>query len=277
MRYQGAPRMRVVAVLLALAVASAAAHADDSVGLVVTGGGDLHGKVTAHLRGWLERHGYTPVDAPLSDDAITTITNCLVIDDPKCASAVVDARAKARSVLFARLDVARPGNTVTFTTYWFVKGGEATGQRRACEACQGEAWRATSEDMLGELNGELARKTGDTSHLAEREVPVHPGDGRRERELRPGEPGSHVLPAVVLGAGIVGIGASAGFFYYGAKGGPTEKYNYPDATAWGIGLAVVGAGATLGGVMLWRQADTTSAPVAAISPHGGYFGWITRF
>lgn len=271
-------RLVVAVLVLVLAGAHANARADDSVGLVVSGGADLQGKVTSHLSRWLARHGYTVADDPLSDDAITTITNCLVIDDAKCASAVVDARAKTPRVLFVRIDLTRPDNNATFTTYWFGKGKPGLGTRKTCEKCTGDAWHGLVDTTLDQINGQVAAQTGDRSHLAEREVVVPPPHKiRRDHHDDDGEPSSRVVPFALLGTGIACLGGSAVFFYYGAQGGSGDKYVYRDATSFGIGLAVLGAGATIGGTVLLRQSGGRSAPVASVGPRGAYVGWVTRF
>jgi hypothetical protein len=253
----------VVAALLALVLAHGVALADD-VGLVVSGGDGarLHDDLEKHLARWLKKRGFTPVKTALDDDAITTIANCLVVADPKCAGGVVDARSTLPTVVFAKID-AGPNHDITFTTYWFVKGRPATGQQRACPACAGDAWRALVDETMNVLRTDVG------TAVTAGPIPVEPPPPP------PSPPPSHALPLVLLGGGVASLGASGVFFYYAAKGGPHEKFIYPDSKGWGIATAVVGAGLAIGGAVMWHQ--RSSAPVAAIDSHGAYVGWITSF
>jgi len=307
--------MRVLVACLVLVVAHAVARADDVVGLVVTGGDALQPEVHKHLERWLKKHDYKIVADPLSDDAVITIANCLVVGDPKCASAVVDARGKVDSIVFAKLDVGADKN-VTFTTYWFLKGHEGIGERRVCEKCTGDAWHTIADRMMSALrssvslgrveitskpsglvavldNAEVGKTpvtrdvlAGDHTLklvrggkvVATRELSVKMNDVKRIDVAvdEGGGGGSHLLPGLLLGTGIASLTASGVFFFYSAKSGSGEKYLYPDAGGWAIATAVVGVGATIGGAVLWHQASQ-SHPVAAVDAHGAYIGWITRF
>ena len=88
---------------------------------------------------------------------------------------------------------------------------------------------------------------------------------------------SHVPGALLLGAGVATAATGGVFLYYGSIGGNSQKYVYPDSTPVGIGLATVGIGAGIVGVILLSQAGHHAAPIASLGPHGGYIGWITRF
>jgi len=309
--------MRYLAVVLPLLLAAGTARADgDAVGVVVTGmatGGkaDMQGEVESHLESWLRKHGHTIVTSPLSRDAVNTIANCFQLDDLKCARGVVEARSKADSVVFARIEPA--GKDITFTTYWFVKGHEVISERRVCEQCTEDDWHSLADTMLKTLassqveTGKLHLESDppglivmiDNSEVGatpyEHELPVgkhsvaltHAGViiARKDVEIREGktkrlmietgvETHSRVGPALLLGSGIGLIGAGGIALYFGLQNG---KYEYPQATPVGIGLLAAGAGATIGGAILLSQSGRTSAPVAAIAPGGGYVGWVTRF
>jgi hypothetical protein len=258
--------MRVLVVWLVLVIAHASARADE-VGLVVSGGNGatLHGDVEKHLGRWLKKRNFKVSATALDDDGITTIANCLVISDTKCASGVVDARSKNASVVFMKID-ATPDKNITFTLYWFVKGHEGTGEQRVCEKCAGDTWRPMADKMMLALRGAVGDAVKPEPKI-EKPIEVQPGGGG----------GSHVVPAFLLGGGVAALGVSAVQFWYGSKSGSTERYTYEDSTSWGIAFAAVGVGLTLGGAILWHEASTSSAPVAAFDAHGGYVGWITRF
>jgi hypothetical protein len=308
--------MRILVAAIVLVLAMPAARADDGVGVVVTGDEAMQPAVAKHLEKWLKKHGLKLITAPLSGDAVTTMTNCLVAEDSICARGVVEHQSKADNIVFARIDVAAKGDhNVTFVAYWIVKGHEAIGERRVCEQCTDEAWHQLADRMMVTLRNAAtvgrvevkSKPPGLTVLIDNSEVGVTPV----ERELPAGEHavdlsragkriahrsvtiksgdvarvaidthddgggGSHLVPLVLLGGGAASLAASSVFFYYGFKSGPNEKYTYAESSAWGIGLAAIGVGAAVAGVVLWKQGG--SAPVASIGPHGGYVGWITRF
>lgn len=259
--------MRALVVLLVVA-APFAARADDSVGVIVTAADHkLQPQVTSYVEKWLVRHGHPIAKRAVNDDARTTVVNCMTIDDPACARGVVEARVTANAVVFASVVADPKTGAMTLSTYWFVKGHDPVGEHDTCEKCTGDAWHAVADRALTNLH----MSADDLTHTVHREPPQpeppppidHPGAQSR------------VLPYTMFGVGLAGFAASGWFFYWGAKAGPNEPYVYPDATGWAIGSAAIGAGAIIGGIVLWRSAQ--SAPLASLGPHGGYVGWITRF
>ncbi len=311
--------MRYLPVLLSLLVAAGPARADDDdrVGVVVTsatasGNTGMQLDVQSHLEAWLRKHGHTIVASPLSKDAVNTIANCFQLDDLKCARGVVEARSKADSVVFARIEPA--GKDLTFTTYWFVKGHEVISERRVCEQCSEDDWQSLTDTMMKTLaqsqveTGKLQLDSDpsglivmiDNSEVGatpyEHELPVgkhsialtHAGvivatktveirDGKTKRlMIETGVEAHHsqLGPALLLGTGIALIGSGGISLYFGLQNG---KWSYPQATPVGIGLIAAGAGATIGGAILLSQTGRTAAPVAAIGPDGAYIGWVSRF
>jgi hypothetical protein len=310
--------MKSALVLLALLVAAGAARADSDggVGVVVTGapvGGNtsLQLDVASHLEAWLRKHGHTIVPSPLSKDAINTIANCFQLDDLKCARGVVEARSKAESVVFARIEPS--GKDLTFTTYWFVKGHEVISERRVCEQCADDDWQSLSDTMMKTLaqsqieTGKLSldsepsglivmidnSEVGATPYdhelpvgrhsvaltqagviVAKKDIEIHEGKTKRLMIETGVEHHSRLGPAILLGAGIALIGGGGISLYYGLQNG---KWSYPQATPVGIGMIAAGAGATIGGAILLSQSGRTAAPVAAITPDSAYIGWVTRF
>ncbi len=151
--------MRVLLVAIALVLAAPVrARADDAVGVVVTGDPAMQPEVVKHLERWLKKHGHHVVASPLSPDATNTIVNCFVVDDPKCARAVVEAKASAGTLIFTRVDVAK--KDITFTSYWFVKGHEPVGERRVCESCTATSWEPLVDTMLQILAGSSSTALG---------------------------------------------------------------------------------------------------------------------
>ncbi len=268
MRYHDlAGVMRALLVMLVV-FAPLAARADD-VAVVVTGDHRMQSQVTAYVHHWLQRHGHKVAKGALNDDARTTLVNCMTIDDQACARGVVEARSAAREVVFARVDTTPGSPAVSFTTVWFIKGHDPLADKSACNPCDAKSWQPVADHALDTLH-RSADEVTHTVHAA----PPEP-DPPPMNETPPEAGGSHVLPIAMFGVGVAGLAASGWFYYYGSKGGPGEKYIYPDANGWAIGTAAIGAGAIIAGVVLWRGAK--SAPVATLGPGGGYVGWITRF
>lgn len=141
-----------------IALGASTAHADDDViGVVVIGDSSLQPRVAAYLEHWLEAHHHSVLATPLSNDAVNTITNCLVLDDQKCARGVVDARSKSEVVLFARAEVGK-NKSIVINAYWFAKGHEAIGERRVCEHCIDESWHSAADQMMEALTAQTFGK-----------------------------------------------------------------------------------------------------------------------
>jgi hypothetical protein len=150
--------IRLVPVLLVAALASRAEAG--TVGIVVTGDSELQTALSRNLETWLRTHGHTVGD-PLPADAVSSLINCMVIDDEGCARGVIDARAKSESVVFAEIRKPRTkaSNATTLIVYWLVKGKEPVGMRRACGDCNDELLHSTLDEVLDTVVGasELAR------------------------------------------------------------------------------------------------------------------------
>jgi hypothetical protein len=312
---------RRLAVAFAVTLSASSARADNAVGVVVTGDEGLQAKVTSHLERWLTQHGHKLAADPLSADAAVAIDNCLVLSDATCARSVVEARGNAESIVFAHVETKQ--RNVSISTYWFVKGHEPIGERRVCEHCAEDAWRAVADTMMDALAGGNHAPQGrvkigskpsglivllDNAQIGmtplDRDVPVGHHevkllrDGRevggRAFDLTSGETkrvmiqakwsqprggNSRVGPLLMLIAGGATLGTGLGFIYVGERGGPDQKYVYPDSTPVGIGLSVVGAGAALGGIIWFAQSSSSSssAPTISLAAGGASVGWSTRF
>jgi hypothetical protein len=137
--------------LLASLLAAAPAHAS-SVTVVATGDAALQATLSKHTENWLRGHGHS-IAPSLSVEATTTLLNCMVMDDQGCARGVVEAQAKGESVLYAQAIKSRSSNATVLNVYWFPKGKEPIGMRRACEECNADLMRSTIEEMLGMILG----------------------------------------------------------------------------------------------------------------------------
>jgi hypothetical protein len=242
--------MRWVAVITLLC-AIEVAHADTGVSVVAYGDPGLQAEVATRFERWLRKNGFKVVDAALSVDAINTLANCFTIDDMVCARGVFAARSKTDALVYVGLAVA--DKNVTFNVYWFVKGKDPIGERRACEKCETEKWHEMTDKMMTRLTADA--------------------------QVKPtAKPQSRLWPSIVTGAGVATIGVSAIFFYYGSLGGPDQKYIYETSTPVGIALGAVGVGTTaVGLIWLLQSGSSRSQPVAAATADGGYIGWAGRF
>jgi hypothetical protein len=117
-----------------------------------------------------------------------------------------------------------------------------------------------------------------TGSTVEVTVPVvYPPDN--PKYIPPPPPNRTVSYALFGGAGVALV-ASVYMFYLGQQGdGPKDQFEYPYANRTGFTLVGVGAAAIGAGIWLWirEPRERDSAPVATISPSGGYFGWQGRF
>lgn len=142
-----AARALVVCVLLGARLAGAG-----TVNVVATGDAELQANLSRTLESWLRGHGHT-VGAPLAPDVVSTLLNCMVIDDQGCARGVVEARATGDAVLFAQAMKSRASDATVLIVYWFIKGKEPVGMRRSCEECSPDLLESTLDEMLGMVLG----------------------------------------------------------------------------------------------------------------------------
>ena len=298
--------MRAAIALLALLCGAARA---DSVGIVVASGSTLRGE----LETWVEVHDKKLVAAPLSPDAVRTLTDCFVIDDlRKCASGVVNARAKSDSIVFARLD----GHDLTI--YWFRKGHSPVVERRHCDNCATELGELVDQAMtklaedsaldtgfvklrsrpagatvlidgasVGATPLELDLRVGshqvalqlDGRAVGERAISIETGQEveimLRAEPVASRPPPSRLYPEIAIGGGAAAI--VLGGILIGVAEDPTgAKPTYRNSKPFGIVLVLVGVAAA-GGGGYWFYRTTDSGPVVAPTPGGAVVGWAGNF
>lgn len=143
--------MRSLSIILLCAIASTATAAPRSVGLLVTGQ-SLTRPTQDQATRWLRDHDRKVVTNALPKDAVKTLLDCFVIDDPKCSSGLIDARATTDSFVSIRIDVAsHKDRDIRLTIDWFVKGSSPVTARRTCEDCSENVLRTTIDAMLLDL------------------------------------------------------------------------------------------------------------------------------
>ncbi len=151
--------MRTLVILITLFASTLAARAEE-VGVVVTGEATMQPQLVAQIEGWLKKRGHQLVPAPMSPDAVNTLVDCFVIEDEACARRVIEARGKARAVVYARVDIQPGGDlekTVTVLAYWFEKGRPAVAERRFCERCADPTLRTTVDELMVALEAVSTR------------------------------------------------------------------------------------------------------------------------
>ena len=115
--------MRPLSVLLALAFATvlpARAASAGTIGVVVIGESAFRPTLARELEAWATGHGHMLKPDFLDPKSLGLLIDCLAIEDHPCARRLVESRALADSVLFARVDVIGTSE-VTVHAYWIVK------------------------------------------------------------------------------------------------------------------------------------------------------------
>jgi len=142
--------LRALIVIVALLVPGVA-HANKSVGLIVTGE-VLKVPTQTQAEKWLRDHDRIVVTNALPADALKTLLDCFVIDDPKCSRGVVDKRATTDNLITIRIDiVSKKDKDIRLSIDWFVKGRNPVSSRRTCEDCTEALLRTTIDAMLLDL------------------------------------------------------------------------------------------------------------------------------
>jgi len=294
--------VKVLVLLLAMAATARA----DSLGVVIEAPTGAGGPLRVRIESWAADQHHDLVAAPLSLDGAKTLANCIVVDDLKCASAVVDARGKADNVVYVKVDAT------STLLYWFRKHHAAVRQKLACAPCSD----GLLEQMLGKLTGKSEVQTstlkldsrptgrpvtidgqpGGTTpveqdlEIGSHEIEVHDGDqvvARRRIRLEVGQPLELTLsahapvpethaprwPWYTMGAGTAVI--ATGVILYVTSESPTgAKPEYLNDRPIGTAIAIGGAGVVaVGAYFALTHSDT--APTVAMTPGGAVLGFAT--
>jgi hypothetical protein len=233
----------------------------DTLGVVVEGPTGEGGPLRVRIEGWAVDHQLKLVGAPLSLDAAKTLANCLVIDDRKCASAVVDKRGKADNVVYARMEAT------TIAVFWFRKHHAAVAQKLACAPC-GDDLLASVLDKLSERSEGATPKETPADEPAQSSVPA-------DHAEPPHEGSAPRWPLFAIGGGAAL--AVTGVALYATSESPTGmRPTYLNDRP--IGSALVIGGIAVAAVGLYfRVTDTTSAPTVTPTNGGAVVGWALLF
>jgi hypothetical protein len=267
--------MRTILLVASLLAAVTSAHAE-RVGVVVTGEAILQPVVVAQLETWLRDHGRTVVPSSMPPEAISTLMDCFVLEDLGCARGVVDARAKSPAVVFARIDAQRTDDgsrEISLTAYWFTKGHESQSARRVCKQCSDSALGTAVDDlMVGLAAPPLPRAAARNDAVR----PISTAD-ETSAATETGEMPRYLAPT------LIGVGAAAllgGIVMIAIDEDPPPIGPQPptlrDTATGGVVLGAIGVVALGAGAYLWWK-RSRSSPVAALTPDGGYVGWVGRF
>lgn len=147
--------MRLVVALLVVIALTAphAASAGTSVGVLVTGDHLKKAPTQQQAEKWMRGHSQRVVTTALPRDAVNSLLNCFVLDDPKCMRSIVDARATTDMLVSIRVDAAsKKAKDIRLTIDWFVKGHSPISSRRTCDKCTDAVLRKTIDAMLSALS-----------------------------------------------------------------------------------------------------------------------------
>ncbi len=273
--------MRTSIVVLASVLTAATAHAE-KVGIVVTGEANLQPQITSQLERWLHDRGRTLTPGALEPDAINTLIDCFVLEDLGCARGVVDARAKSRALIYARVEQtpnADGTRNISVTGYWFQKSAEPIAERRVCNQCTDAKLLATVDELMLALAHTPPVGTGAPAVAAI--PPTETATSASEpTETESDEGGSRrLLPYGLMGAGAVALLGGVVMLAMDEDPDPADTTNptYRDTGTTGVILGAAGAAALGVGIYLWFSDKGGSRPVAAVSSDGAVVGWAGRF
>ena len=146
--------MRLLVALLVVVALTAphTAQAGTSVGVLVTGE-YLKAPTQQQAEKWMRAHSQRVVTTALPTDAVSSLLNCFVLDDPKCMRSIVDARSTTDMLVSIRVDIAsKKAKDIRLTIDWFVKGHNPISSRRTCDKCSEAVLRSTIDAMLSDLS-----------------------------------------------------------------------------------------------------------------------------
>jgi hypothetical protein len=261
--------LRALLVTLAVLLLSSSPRvaSADTMGLLVLG--DILQKPTREMADkWLRAHGQTPQSNPLPTDSIKILQDCFVVDDPRCATSVIDSRAATDNVVAIRVEIAsKKEKDIRLTIDWFTKKRAPITARRTCENCTENLLRTTLDAMLTDLAKQKPGMVGrikitseppgipvlfDNETLGvtpiERDVAVGSHKARLIRDGRMGaEKDVEVKPGAT--AEVTLEAPAAGVIETPLPNGPERHSRVLPGLMIGTGVAAIGAGAVMAFVL----------------------------
>lgn len=148
---------RVLPVLVLLVVAMpAAAHADGTAAVLVSGDPGFKDAVTKEVGQWMREKGYTVSDTAIAVQAPKLMTDCFVTADLGCGQSVYSKHVNADAFLFMMVEVQpnpKDGSRdVTITGWFFQKGRAVAVDRRYCQHCRETTMKLAAGDLAAVLS-----------------------------------------------------------------------------------------------------------------------------
>jgi hypothetical protein len=135
--------MQLVVLVLLLLVRVASAD----VGVIVAGDPNMQASVMSDVQRWVQDKKHALTAAPLGD-ATTAMIDCFVMDDVACARKVFEAKSRATTVVFVRVDMQSGERSFVFNAYWFTKGKQPINEKRACTQCVDASLHGTVDALM---------------------------------------------------------------------------------------------------------------------------------
>jgi hypothetical protein len=272
-----APAKPGLAILVLASVLTVTTARAEQVGIVVTGEATLQPQLTSQLERWFHDRGRTIVPGALEPDAINTLIDCFVLEDLGCARGTVNARARSRSIIYARVEQltnADGSREVSIDAFLFQKEHDAISERRTCSHCTDAKLLETVDDLMMALVHDLPPAlpaAAAAPSAAPAPVAVTSSSERTSSQ--------RLLPYGLMGAG--GLALAGGIVMIALDEDPeptgVQRPSYRDTATTGAIIAGVGAAAVGVGCYLWLSDRRSSTPIAAVSRDGGFVGWAGRF
>jgi len=146
--------MRTLVLVMVLALPRLA-RADSSIGVDVVVSGDpaINAATQAAVTSWLAKRSFELAPLALSADGVTTLTNCLLVTELKCARAVVEKRASSAHVVavLTMISGSGPHRTIQFSAFWISKARDVVSVQRTCEGCSDARLPPTIDALMSDL------------------------------------------------------------------------------------------------------------------------------
>jgi len=105
-------------------------------------------ELAREAQGWFASRGHAAPSTHLDAQRTATLRDCLVIEEPACALAVVNDHAQADAVVYIQVD--EPPSKITI--HWLPKHGSAEARNDSCAGCSRPQIRAHVLQQLATLS-----------------------------------------------------------------------------------------------------------------------------
>jgi len=130
------------------------AYAEVAVDVVVAGQDTVITDATrAAVVSWLTTRGFK-VTKSLPAAGATTLSDCLLVPDMKCARGVVEARGMGSGVVAVLTQAYGNGahRSVQLSVYWISKGSDVVSVQKMCDSCSDQALPVTVTVLMADLS-----------------------------------------------------------------------------------------------------------------------------